>query len=140
MLSTILWRNLWSHDPFEQKKMRSDELSDLSLESKLSPWLGWDKPQVLTHMKYLYFLKILNKIFCFSPQYSLVLIILWSQCSYFKVKLKGSPALEGKSYWKRCLESHLKFSSKKREYVCVCVWEWAVLFLLKIKKSNIEIV
>lgn len=73
---------------------------DLSSESKLSPQLGWDKSQVLTHMKYLYFLKILNKkiIFCFSPQCSLVLIILWSPCSYFKVKLKGSLALEGKSY------------------------------------------
>lgn len=75
--------------------------SDLSSESNLSPRLGWDKSQVLTHTKYLYFLKILNKknfFFCFSPQCSLVLIILWSPCSYFKVKLKGSLALEGKSY------------------------------------------
>lgn len=77
--------------------MSSDNLSS---EAKLSRRPGWDKLQVLTHMKYLYFLKILNKkiFFCFSSQYSLVLIVLWSQCSYFKVKLKGRLALEGKSY------------------------------------------
>lgn len=118
----------------QTRKVRPDALKWFILRIKIESLtgLGWT---VGPYMKYLYFLKILNKFLFFSPQYSSVLIILWSQYSYFKVKLKGSLALEGKNYWKRCLESHLKFSSKKKK-VCVCVRERAVLFLLKTKKSK----